>query len=178
MFFSRWKNTYCPFHHTLLIHIYILWKDNFPWQEGMKPVRGASSVVSLSSQHGLTVSIKNNIALHQTQHSGMYSTFSITIMKLAFWLSVMPSGGNPWIINCGYEGYSYLKLSTVVSLRVLSYHPLFLLFINDLLNLNQYPIHFYADDTKLQFFNVVTSTTPNPTRIKWREILYYGWLWG
>lgn len=39
-------------------------------QEGVKPVRGAGSVVSLSSQHGLTVSIKNNIASNQTQHPG------------------------------------------------------------------------------------------------------------
>ncbi|KAK8406042.1 hypothetical protein O3P69_007041 [Scylla paramamosain] len=45
-------------------------------EEQTKPVRGAgsmrgaSSVVSLSSQHGLTVSIKNNIASNQTQYAG------------------------------------------------------------------------------------------------------------
>lgn len=45
-------------------------------EEQTKPVRGAgsmrgaSSIVSLSSQHGLTVSIKNNIASSQIQHAG------------------------------------------------------------------------------------------------------------
>ncbi len=35
--------------------------------------------------------------------------------------------------------------------RALSYHPLFLLFISDLLSLTNCPIHSYADDTTLHY---------------------------
>ena len=47
-------------------------------------------------------------------------------------------------------------------LRFLSYRPLFfLLFINELLNLTQCPIHFYADDTILHF---LTAYNRRPTQ--------------
>ena len=51
-----------------------------------------------------------------------------------------PSSGVWWFLSLG-----------VVFLRILSYHPLFLLFISDCQNLTQYPIHSYADDTTLHF---------------------------
>ena len=68
-------------------------------------------------------------------------------------------------------------LSSSQNLKIASQHPpsespsptLFLLFINDLLNLTQCPIHSYAD---LAFFNVIQQS-PNPTRIKWFKLRCY-----
>lgn len=86
-----------------MLHVCLVLRAFLSQQEAVRPLRGASSVVSLSTQHGLTVSIKNNIASNQPPRPGMFLTTKQIHVSLG-------------------EMLVYLKLSVVHFMAVTDYH--------------------------------------------------------